>query len=301
MNSDLYDRYVTDLKLRGYAKRSRQSYRRSLRQFQNFTNKAFEDITEEDLREYWLCCKDELGWSSATLRISYSAIKHFFTLIIKRDWEVLRTVRFERQQTLPVVLNIDEVRTIILALRHTPQNHAFFALVYSCGLRLSEALNVKPADIDGKRHTIHVHHGKGAKDRVIPLPESTLRILRDYWKSQRNPNWMFPALGRDGKGGPRAERPVRAVTVQGALRRAVKRLGIKKHVTTHTFRHSYATHLIEAGVPVRHVQECLGHASLATVMIYLHITHHGKEDSRRRLNQLMRGILSCQDDSEVSS
>jgi len=292
MNSDLYDRYITDLKLRGYAKRSQQSYRRSLRQFQNFTNKAFEDITEEDLREYWLCCKEELGWSSATLRISYSAIKHFYSRILKRDWEVLRTVRFERQQTLPVVLNIDEVRRILDELRHTPQNHAFFTLVYSCGLRLSEALNVKIGDIDGERESIHVHQGKGAKDRVVPLPETTLRILREYWKTHQNPVWLFPALGRDGKGGPSAERPVSPVTVQGALRRAVQRTGIRKQVTTHTFRHSYATHMIEAGVPVRHVQESLGHASLATVMIYLHVTTHGKEDSRRRMNQLMRGVLS---------
>ena len=177
-------------------------------------------------------------------------------------------------------------------VRRLPQNHAYFSLVYSCGLRLSEALNVKSADIDGKRRSIHIHQGKGAKDRVIPLPESTLRILREYWKSHRNPHWVFPALGRDSKGGPTAERPVRAVTVQNALRRTVTRLGIKKRVTTHTFRHSYATHMIEAGVPVRHVQECLGHSSLATVMIYLHITSHGKEDSRRRLNQLMRGVLS---------
>ena len=292
MNGDLYDRYVTDLKLKGYAKRSRQSYRRSLRQFQNFTNKALEDATEEDLREYWLCCKEELGWSNATLRISYSAIKHFFANIVKRDWEVLRTVKFERQQTLPVVLNIDEVRAIISAMAHMPQNHAFFSLVYSCGLRLSEAIHVQPADIDGQRQSIHIHLGKGAKDRVIPLPESTLRILREYWKTHRNPNWVFPALGRDGKKGPTAERPVRTVTVQGALRRTVVRLGIKKRVTPHTFRHSYATHMLEAGVPVRHVQECLGHASLASVMIYLHVTSHGKEDSRRRLNQLMRGVLS---------
>lgn len=296
MNNDPYEKYVTDLKLRGYAKRSRQSYRRSLRQFQNFTNKAFEDITEEDLREYWLCCKEELGWSSATLRISYSAIKHFFTHILKRDWEVLRTVRFERQQTLPVVLNIDEVRRIICAMAHMPQNHAFFSLVYSCGLRLSEALHVRPGDIDGSRQSIHIHHGKGAKDRVIPLPESTLRILREYWKSHRNPHWVFPALGRDAKQGGSAERPVSAVTVQGALRRTLARLRINKRVTPHTFRHSYATHMIEAGVPVRHVQECLGHASLASVMIYLHVTSHGKEDSRRRLNQLMRGVFAPEEE-----
>ncbi len=160
MNGDLYDRYVTDLKLRGYAKRSRQSYRRSLRQFQNFTNKSFEDITEEDLREYWLACKEELGWSPATPRISYSAIKHFYTHVLKRDWEVLRTVRFERQQTLPTVLSIDGVRAIIAEMSHTPQNHAYYSVVYSCGLRLSEAINLQVGDIDGKRRFVHVRHGK---------------------------------------------------------------------------------------------------------------------------------------------
>ena len=292
MNSGLYDKYVTDLKLRGYAKRSRQSYRRSLRQFQHFTNKAFEDMTEEDLREYWICCKEELGWSSATLRISYSAIKHFFTNVLKRDWEVLRTVKFERQQTLPTVLSIDEVRQIIAALGPGTQNHAFFVLVYSCGLRLSEALNLRIADIDGKRELVHVRHGKGAKDRYVFLPETTLGILRAYYRTHRNPEWMFPALGRDGKGGPSADRPVTATTVQGALRRTLKRLGFRKQVTPHTFRHSYATHMIEAGVPVRHVQECLGHASLASVMVYLHVTTHGKDESRQRMNQLMRGVLS---------
>jgi site-specific recombinase XerD len=292
MNSDLYEKYVTELNLKGYAKRSRQSYRRSLRQFQNFANKALEDVTEEDLREYWVCCKEELGWSSATLRISYSAIKLFFTHIVKRDWEVLRQVKFERQQTLPVVLSIDEVRTIIGAMRHMPQNHAYFSVVYSCGLRLSEAMHLRVADVDGKRGYLHVHQGKGAKDRYVPLPEATLHILREYYRTHRNPEWLFPGLGRDGKKGPKAARPVTSVTVQGALRRTVKRVGIRKTVTPHTFRHSYATHMIEAGVPVRHVQEALGHASLATVMIYLHITSHGKEDSRRRMNQLMRGVLS---------
>jgi integrase len=173
-----------------------------------------------------------------------------------------------------------------------PQNHAFFSVVYGCGLRLSEAIHLRVGDVDGKRGCVHVHHGKGAKDRVVPLPENVLHTLRAYWKTHRNPTWLFPALGKGGRDGPHAERPVAMVTVQGALRRTLKRLRIRKKVTTHTFRHSYATHLIEAGVPVRHVQEYLGHESLATVMVYLHITTHGHEDSLRRVNQLMRGVLS---------
>ncbi len=287
----IMDRFIGDLRLKGYAKRSIQSYLRAVRQLQNYCCKALEDILEEDLREYWLYCKGELGWRSATLRISYSGIKLFFTLTLKRDWEVLHAVKFERDTTLPVVLNIDEVRKLLAAIS-TPQNHAFFTLVYSCGLRLNEAIHIQVADIDGRRKTIHVHHGKGAKDRVVPLPETTLNVLRNYWKTHRNSMWMFPALGKAGKDGPTAKRPVSETTVQGALRRAVMRLGLRKRVRTHTLRHSYATHMIEAGVPVRHVQECLGHVSLASTMIYLHITTHGREDSRRRMNQLMRGVLS---------
>ncbi len=295
MNDHLYERMVEDLSLRSYSKRTIHSYKRAVRQLQNFCNKPLEDITEADLREYWLYCKRELSWSAASLRISYSGIKQFFNVTLKRDWEVLRTVKFERDQTLPVVLNINEVRSIISGMT-TPQNRTFFTVVYGCGLRLNEAIHLQVGDIDGQRCSLHVHRGKGAKDRCIPIPQPALQSLRDYWKTHRNPVWLFPALGKSGQAGHTATRPVAEGTITGALRRTIKRLGIQKRVTTHTFRHSYATHLIEAGVPVRHVQECLGHESLATVMIYLHITTHGKEDSRRRLDQLMRGVLSPMQD-----
>jgi len=291
VNTKLHERMVGDLKLLGYAKRSIGSYVRAVSQLQNFCCKELEEVTEEDLRAYWLYCKDTLNWGAATLRISYSGIKLFFLHTLKRDWEILRSVKFERAATLPVVLSIDEVRTL-LAHMPTLQNRAFFSMVYGCGLRLNEAIHLQVGDVDGKRRAVHVHGGKGAKDRWIPVPDTVLELLRAYYKTHRNSRWLFPATGKNGKQGPTAVKPVAETTVQGALRRTLKRQGIKKRVTTHTFRHSYATHLIEAGVPVRHVQECLGHSSLATVMIYLHITTHGREDSRNKLNQLMRGVFS---------
>lgn len=291
MQKDLYDRFVSDLKLKSYAKRSIQSYQRALRQLQNFCCKALEDIAEEDLREYWLYCKEELRWGSATLRISYSGIKHFFTYTLKREWEVLNAVKFERHTTLPTVLSIDEVRDILKTLT-TQQNHAFYQTVYSLGLRLTEALTLQVMDINSDRMVVHLHCGKGAKDRLIPLPETTLQTLREYWKTHRNPRWVFPGLGRDSKAGPTAEQPVSATTVQGALRRAIRKLKIRKHVHPHTFRHSYATHLIEAGVPVRHVQDYLGHETLASTMVYLHLTTAGQRESHDLINQLMRGVLS---------
>ncbi len=289
MNNSIIDRFVSDLKLRSYAKRSIKSYLRSVRQMHEFCDMPFEHITEEDLREYWLHCREERKWSSATLRISYSGIKHFFTFTMKRDWEVLRAIRFERNITLPVVLNIDEVRKILSSFNRL-QNRAYFTLLYSCGLRLGEGLNLKVGDIDSKRQLIHVHHGKGAKDRYVPLPETTLGLLREYYRTHMNPVWIFPSCGRGGGRGLTAEEPVSATTVQGALRRCVVRIGLKKKIRPHTFRHSYATHMIEAGVPVRHVQDYLGHRSLASVMIYLHITTHGREATLNKLNQLMRGL-----------
>lgn len=288
---DYYERFCDDLKLRGYAKRSRQSYLRAMHQFQNYCCKPLEAITEDDLRKYWLCCKDDLKWSPATIRISYSGIKHFFTYTIKRDWTIFSEFKLETSQSLPVVLSVDEVRTILAAFPEG-QNRTFFETVYSLGLRLTEARMLQVRDIDSDRMVVHVHAGKGAKDRLVPLPQTTLDALRRYWTTHRNPKWLFPGLGRDGKGGRTADKPASEATVQGALRRVCQKLGFKKHVRTHTFRHSYATHLIEAGVPVRHVQEYLGHETLTSTMIYLHLTTAGREASLSRINQLMRGVSS---------
>jgi len=290
MSKELLAKLDEDLKLAGYAKRSRQSYVRAVRQLMNFWSKPLEEIEEQQVREYWLHCKDELDWGGATLRISYSGIKFFYHHTLKRDWETLRLLKVQRHITPPTVLSIDEVRRVLEALP-TPMNRAFYTAVYSLGLRLGEARRLTPAQIDSQRMSVCILDGKGGVDRAIPLPESVLVTLRSWWKTHRNPNWMFPAPGRTGQEAPKATRPVSETTVQGALRRTVKKLKIGKHVHPHTFRHSYATHLLEAGVPIRHVQQCLGHRSLVTTMIYLHVTEHGQEQSRQKLNQLMRGVL----------
>ncbi len=290
MISDLMKQYIEDLSLKGYKKRSIQSYMRSVKQLLNYYSKPAEDITEEEVRGYWLYCKEDLGWSAATLRIAYSAVQHFFTFTLKRDWEILRAVKFERHVTYPVVLSLDEVRRLLQSACNLA-NRAFMTLVYGCGLRVGEAILLRVGDIDGQRKCIHIHQGKGGQDRYVPVAEETLNVVRDYYRTHRNPTWVFPAHGRSGTGAHDALKPVSITTVQGALRRTVVRCGLNKAVHMHTLRHSYATHMIEAGVPVRHVQECLGHESLASTMIYLHITSHGREESRAKLNQLMRGVL----------
>jgi integrase len=150
-------------------------------------------------------------------------------------------------------------------------------------------LFLQAGDIDGQRMRIHVHRGKGAKDRYVPLPAATLDLLRKYWKTHRNKTLIFPCLGRSGKEGPAAEKPMAKASVQGALRRVLKQLKIKKRVTIHTLRHSYATHLLEAGVNIRRIQQYLGHSSLSSTMVYLHLTTQGHERAYGIIDNLMKG------------
>jgi integrase len=172
-------------------------------------------------------------------------------------------------------------------------NQVYFTTVYSLGLRLHEALYLQVVDIDGQRLLVHVHRGKGAKDRYVPLPEETLILLRTYWQIHRNTTWLFPATGRDQKQSSTASEPMRRNSVQGAFRKAKRRAGITKTgVAIHTLRHSYATHLLEAGVNLRLIQRYLGHTRLETTMVYLHLTHKGHEDAYTRINALMRGLTS---------
>lgn len=290
MSKELLAKLDDDLKLAGYKKRSRQSYVRSVRQLMNFWSCPLEEIEEQQVREYWLHCKDELDWKPATMRISYSGIKFFYQHTLKRDWETLKLLKIKRQTTPPTVLSLDEVRSVLASLP-TFMNQVFYTVIYTLGLRLGEARHLKPGQIDSKRMCVSIPDSKG-DDRLVPLPESTLLLLRQWYKTHRNEQWIFPAPGRDGKQAATAKTPVSETTVQGALRRTVKKLKIAKNVYPRVFRHSYATHLLEAGVPIQHVQRCLGHRSLVTTMIYLHVTELGEARSREKLNQLVRGVLS---------
>ncbi len=290
MKSTLRKKMVEDMQLRGYAERTQSSYTRSVRQLENYWHLPSEEVSEQQVRDYFLYCKNEAGWSAATMRIAYSGIKFFYTVTLPMDWETIRLLKMKRLSTPPTVLGIDEMRLILTTAR-TPQIKAFLTTVYSCGLRLSEALNLEVSDIDKSRMTLRVRDGKGAKERYVPLPHSTYELLREYWKTHRNPRLIFPALGRRHNQGCTAKCPMAIGSVQGALRRIIAQLPtIKKRVSIHTLRHSYATHLIEAGVNIRMVQQYLGHASLVNTMIYLHVTDLGNDDASGRINRLMGGL-----------
>jgi integrase/recombinase XerD len=286
---DYYERSMRALQLAGMSDRTQQCYTRAVRMLVDFYGKTPDLITETELENYFLHRRNVCKWSAATMRICYSGIKFFFINVLKRDWHTLSLIAAKREKRLPSVLSLDEIRKILGSV-NTPQNKAFLTTVYSCGLRLNEALHLQISDIDANLMRIHVHRGKGAKDRYVPLPNSTLLRLRDYWATHRNPVLIFPALGRGGNRGSTATIPMNKSSVQGALRRVLAQLKIQKRVSIHTLRHSYATHLLEAGVNIRRIQQYLGHSSLTSTMVYLHLTTQGHEHAYGIINDLMREV-----------
>ncbi len=196
-----------------------------------------EAITEAELETYFLHRKKVDGWSSNTMRICYCGIRFYFVKVLGRDWNLFNILRAKNESRLPAVLSREEVQRILACVR-TAHNRAFLTTVYACGLRLQEAQYLEVSDIDSTRMVIHVHRGKGAKDRFVPLPHATLAVLRSHWRSHRNPRLLFPACGRDGRQAAQATTPMAKSSVQGAFRHAKRQAEIgKRSVSVYTLRH----------------------------------------------------------------
>jgi site-specific recombinase XerD len=277
---------IQDLQLAGLGERTQEAYVRAVRKLAAHYRQAPDRLTEAQVRDYFLYLKNDRKFSPSALKIAHSGIKFFYSHTVVRDWATLLKLRVPRHKSLPDVLTSEEVQRLLSAVR-TPHNRAYLWTVYSLGLRLQEGLALEVGDIDSPRMLVHVHRGKGAKDRFVPLPARTLSILREYWATHRNPRLLFPATGRDHRRAATATEPMGKASVQGAMRRVVLQLGFKKSVHVHTLRHSYATHLLEAGVNLRLIQQYLGHSSLQTTMVYLHLTSTGQEQARAAIERLM--------------
>jgi integrase/recombinase XerD len=286
MDSSLRQRLSHDLQLAGLSQRTQDAYLRAVRMLADHFHTPPDQLSEQQVRDYFLHLKNDRHFASASLGIAYSGIKFFYSHTAPRDWPTLSRLRVPREKRLPDVLSTDEVRQLIAAGR-TPHNRAYFWTVSSLGLRLGEALHLQVGDSDSARMMVHVHRGQGAKDRFVPLPSSTLKALRAYWATHRHPIWLFPATGRDHRRAASADGPMERSSVPGALRRVVRDLGFRKAISIHTLRHSYATHLLEAGVDLRLIQQDLGHSSLQTTMVYLHLTTVSQEHARERIEALM--------------
>jgi integrase/recombinase XerD len=288
--TEWYAKMEKSMQVSGLRERSRKAYSRAMRLLVEHVDKTPDLISEEDLLDYFIHRQEDSGWAPSTMRICHTGIKFFFKNVLKQDWHVLKLAQAKREKRLPAVLSREEVSRIMGQIT-TFHNYVYLMTVYTCGLRLQEGLFLEISDIDGARKMIHIHRGKGAKDRYVPLPEATLELLRRYWRTHRNAKLIFPAVGRSRQKAPVSEHPMSIDGVQGAFRQAKFAAGIKKRgVSVHTLRHSYATHLLEAGVNLRVIQKYLGHSSIETTMIYLHLTNKGMEDAYQIINSLMQEV-----------
>ncbi len=283
-------RFLEDLKLNGKEVRTQQAYSRALRKFTEFLGHPPDQATEEQLRRYFLFLIEVRKLSTSTVNVAQQGLKQFFKLTCPRDWKILTLARVKVEQKLPVVLACGEVQTL-LKLIEKPSMKCFFTTTYSLGLRLQESLHLQITDVDSNRMLVHIHRGKGAKDRLVPLPQSTLLELRRYWATHRNSKWIFPAEGRNHQLASTADRPMSESSVQDVIKAVLKQLNWdNRGISTHTLRHCYATHLLEAGVNLKLIQKYLGHKHLTSTMIYLHVTTVGEEAAVAKINAMMKRL-----------
>lgn len=280
-------RMIQDLQLRGYADRTIGAYVHAVAQLAKFYHASPDTFTEEQIRDYLLHLSTVKKVGRASHTIALCAIKFFYQQTLGREWAVLNVARPQREKKLPVVLSRSEVWRILEHVRITVYR-VCLTTIYACGLRLTEGVSLQVPDVHGDRKLLHIH-GKGRRDRYVPLPEGTLALLRDFWRTTRNPLWLFPSGTRSHVAPLHdpAVGPISRSSLQSAFVRAVKHSGVGKRAHVHTLRHSYATHLLEAGVKLPLIQEYLGHTSPRTTSIYTHLTREMRDAALTPINDLM--------------
>lgn len=284
------------LALRYDANRTRHAYYRQLRLIQQYFACDPLNLTESQLRDYFLFVKLQKHWKPKTIRQTAAAARMFFVdLFHHSDWTVLKQIRAKDHDTLPAVLTRRQVRDLLAHIRlrryRTP-----LKLIYCCGLRLSECLALTIHDIRGRENKLFIRSSKGHKDRVVPLPTSMWLELRRYWSFHKHPVLIFPNVGR-GDRDPhalaarmhRATAPMPHSSLQRLLILARKQLNLPE-ASVHSLRHSFATHLLEAGAHLHTIQKLLGHKQITSTMIYLHVTHQSTRDALRLMEELYNGL-----------
>ena len=259
----LHDQMKRDLELKNYSPKTRACYLVSVKGFALHFHRSPAELADQEIREYLHYLIHEKKVSQSVISQAYSALKFLYETTLKKDWNGFRIPRAKMGKKLPVVLSLEEIQAILSATRNL-KHRALLMTIYSAGLRVSEVVHLKVSDIDSQRMVIRVQQGKGEKDRYALLAKRTLEVLREYWRAYRPEDWLFP--GQPAKGS------LSISSVQKIFEKVLDQTGIKKHATVHTLRHSFATHLLEVGTDLYHIQRLLGHTTPKTTAIYLHLS-----------------------------
>lgn len=285
----LYQKHLCELKLQGKSQKTIDAYSRAIRRVAAYFDRCPHELTVDELKLYFSDLIDSHSWS--TVKLDRCGLQFFYKHVLDVEWRWINIVKPPRIKSLPDILTIEEVKTVMNQFEKIRYKACLFA-IYSMGLRLSEGVKLEVSSIDSKRQLVHVRDGKGRKDRYVPLPEITLKILRLYWTTHRNPVLIFPNVN----GGParikKVKKPMDVGGVQGALKAALRDAGIHKRISVHSLRHSYATHLVEAGVNLRNIQEYLGHASPATTAIYTHLSRPTHVNATQLIGKIMNLFIN---------
>ncbi len=274
--SPLRKKMLEDMVLQNLANSTQENYVRGVERLSNHYQLSPDQISEAQVREFIVFLKKKSGLSFDTIRVLYYGIHFFYKKVMGCKWAVFDLTKVPQPNHLPSVLSFEEIKKLLSYLRH-PMYQALLTLIYACGLRLSECINLRVEDIDRSRMVATVK-GKGSKYRNVPIPEHVLGLLRHYWRLKRPRPLLFP--GQNGQ-------PVSASSVRCAFRDALKKAKIKKKATVHTLRHSYATHLLENGVGIRIIQGALGHKCIGSTVRYTHLTSKTDQILNQAVNQQM--------------
>jgi integrase/recombinase XerD len=277
----LLQRLHDELVRRHYATTTRESYLKIIKAFHRHTGRRLDRIGPDDLRHYQVFLLEERKLAVGTVVAQIAALRFFFLRVLKRR-DMKEDLPYPKhRRRLPIVLSPEEVQRLIAGAKNL-YHRTLLLTLYGAGLRRSELCRLKVRDIDSARMVLRVEQGKGGRDRDVPLSPTLLAALREYYRWMRPQTYLFPGT----RNGWRADAPITARVIWEAVRLATRKAGIDKPVTPHTLRHSYATHLLEAGADLRTIQLLLGHADLSHTTVYLHLSRRHLQAAPNPLERL---------------
>jgi integrase/recombinase XerD len=258
---------LDELQRRNYAQSTVRSYVYSIKDFARYFGKSPDQLGPEQICDYQVHLFRDRKLSPATVQGRGAALRFFYVKTLRRPY-LQEDIPFPKLgRRLPLVLSPQEVELLIDSAENL-MHRAMMMTLYATGVRRAELCHLQVADIDSPRMVIHVRHGKGDRDRDVLLTPKLLETLREYWRWMKPKTWLFPGMVNNW----RADVPITEKIVWSAVRSAKERAGIQKRVSPHTLRHSFATHMLEAGADLRTIQVLLGHAKLADTTVYLHLS-----------------------------
>jgi site-specific recombinase XerD len=280
--TSLRQRVLEELQRRNYSTETTRGYIHAIKEFSEFFGKSPDLLGGEEIRRFQLHLLQEKKLAPGTVEGRMSALRFLYKKTLKRRDIAYDDLVFPKvPRKLPVVLSPDEITRMIEAAPNL-MHRTILMVLYATGIRRAEASLLKVSDIDSERMVIHVHQGKGSRDRDVPMTTKLLETLRDYWRWKKPKVYLFPSTG----GHRGEERPISDKTVWYACKEAAARAGISKRIGPHTFRHSFATHLMEAGTDLRTIQLLMGHAHLEHTTLYLHLSHRHLHAAANPLDQI---------------